>query len=56
MMNVGRRVSYWRRGNLYCGVIEAIDQGSIAGTFYWVRNDASQIRNTVLPEQIIGHE
>ena len=52
-MKVGQRVSYQRRGNIYSGVIEAIDCGSIAGTYYWIRNDASQIRNAVLPQQII---
>jgi len=54
-MKIGQRVSYRRRGQMRHGTIVGIEVGSIAGTYYIVRADASELRHAVLPAEIIAH-
>lgn len=48
----GTRVSYRLRNEIRHGVVVGIDTGTIAGTYYIVRNSASGLRHAVLPQYI----
>lgn len=53
MFQVGQRIDHKRRGKVYTGRVIGIDEGTLCGPYYWVRDQASDIRMAVLPQQVI---